>query len=123
MTQESFVAPTSIQIGLIKSRNLVSIRLVVAENWDSLRDSLSGTLWFRILNILPLSFIGFVGASLSPLQIALGYYALFANGGFRVNPHFIARIEDQSQHILYQAQHCKHVVLALCKQHSWPSNY
>ncbi|WP_235379241.1 hypothetical protein [Candidatus Coxiella mudrowiae] len=31
-------------------------------------------------------------------------YALFANGGFRVNPHFIARIEDQSQHILYQAQ-------------------
>lgn len=53
MTQESFMAPTSIQIGLIKSRNLVSIRLVVAENWDSLRDSLSGTLCFRILNILP----------------------------------------------------------------------
>ncbi|WP_244897059.1 hypothetical protein [Candidatus Coxiella mudrowiae] len=32
------------------------------------------------------------------------FYALFANGGFRVNPHFIDRIEDQSQHILYQAQ-------------------
>jgi penicillin-binding protein 1A len=41
-------------------------------------------------------------ASLSPLQMATGY-ATFANGGFKVTPYYIDRIEDASGKTLVQA--------------------
>lgn len=40
---------------------------------------------------------------MTPLQIGKGY-CIFANGGFRVTPYFIDRIEDQSHHLLFQAK-------------------
>ena len=41
-------------------------------------------------------------AELSPLQLAAGY-ATFANGGFRVTPYYIDRIEDAGGKVLLQA--------------------
>lgn len=41
--------------------------------------------------------------SVTPMQMAVGYTA-FANGGFRVSPYFIQRIEDEKGNILEQAQ-------------------
>ena len=96
-----FYGPTSIRIGLIKSRNLVSIRLLQKIGIPYVIHYLEGFGFDP--NVLPRSLSLALGtASLSPLQIARGY-AVFANGGFRVNPYFIARIEDQS-HILYEAK-------------------
>jgi penicillin-binding protein 1A len=42
-------------------------------------------------------------ASLSPLQLVTGY-ATFANGGFRVTPYYIDRIEDAAGNTLLQAE-------------------
>ncbi len=99
---KKFYGPTSMRIGLIKSRNLVSIRLLQQIGIPYAIHYLKRFGFDP--NVLPHSLSLALGtASLSPLQIARGY-ALFANGGFRVNPYFIARIEDQSHHILYQAQ-------------------
>ena len=39
---------------------------------------------------------------MSPMQIARGY-AVFANGGYEVEPYFIARIEDKDGNILFEA--------------------
>src|SRR6185369_9275582 len=39
----------------------------------------------------------------TPLQMA-GAYAIFANGGYRVKPWFITRIEDNRGEVLYQAK-------------------
>jgi penicillin-binding protein 1A len=41
-------------------------------------------------------------ASLSPLQLAVGY-STFANGGFKITPYYIDRIEDGSGKVLEQA--------------------
>ncbi len=37
-----------------------------------------------------------------PIQMATGY-ATFANGGYRIQPHFINRIEDAYGKVIYQA--------------------
>ncbi len=37
-----------------------------------------------------------------PIQMATGY-ATFANGGYRIQPHFITRIEDAYGKVIYQA--------------------
>lgn len=37
-----------------------------------------------------------------PVQMATGY-ATFANGGYRIQPHFIKRIEDASGKVIYEA--------------------
>lgn len=39
---------------------------------------------------------------LTPLQLATAY-AIFANGGYKVEPYFIDRIEDQEGEVLYEA--------------------
>ncbi|MFK4049618.1 penicillin-binding protein PBP1a [Acinetobacter venetianus] len=38
-----------------------------------------------------------------PVQMATGY-ATFANGGYRIQPHFIKRIEDNNSNIIYEAK-------------------
>ncbi len=42
------------------------------------------------------------GASITPLNLAAAY-AAFVNGGYRVTPIFVARVEDARGQILYQA--------------------
>jgi penicillin-binding protein 1A len=41
--------------------------------------------------------------SVTPMQMAVGY-AAFANGGFRVSPYFIKRIEDDKGNVLVQSE-------------------
>ena len=38
-----------------------------------------------------------------PVQMATGY-AIFANGGYRIQPHFIKRIEDASGKVIYETK-------------------
>ena len=41
--------------------------------------------------------------AVSPLDMARGY-AVFANGGYRVESYFIDRIEDSAGNVLYRAE-------------------
>ena len=97
-----FYGPTSIRMGLIKSRNLVSIRLLQKIGISYAIEYL--TRFGFDPNILPHSLSLALGsATLPPLQVARGY-AIFANGGYRVTPYFILSIEDQSHHVLFRAK-------------------
>ena len=97
-----FYGPTSMRMGLIKSRNLVSIRLLKKIGIPYAIQYL--TRFGFDPHILPHSLSLALGSpTLTPLQIARGY-AIFANGGYRVTPYFIARIEDRAHHILFQAK-------------------
>ena len=99
---QQFYGPTSIRMGLIKSRNLVSIRLLKKIGIPYAIQYL--TRFGFDPHVLPHSLSLALGSTtLTPLQIARGY-AIFANGGYRVIPYFIARIEDQTHHILFQAK-------------------
>ena len=40
--------------------------------------------------------------SVTPLEMATGY-SVFANGGYKVAPYFITRVEDASGHVLAKA--------------------
>lgn len=87
-----FFGPTRLRVGLVHSRNLISIRLLRAIGIDY---TLAYVSRFGIpTDDLPRDLSLALGSgALTPLQMA-GGYAVFANGGYRVVPHVIEHIED-----------------------------
>ncbi len=96
-----FYGPTRLRHALIKSRNLVSIRL--------LRDIGIGysTRYLKRFGFstesLPRDLSLALGSgAISPLELAKAY-AVFANGGFRVKPYFIDYIIGSNREIISRA--------------------
>ncbi|WP_299179952.1 penicillin-binding protein 1A [uncultured Neptuniibacter sp.] len=96
-----FYGPTRLREALYKSRNLVSIRLLRSIGIDTAQDylHLAGFDKDKLPNNLSLS-LG--SADVTPLQLVTGY-ATFANGGFKVTPYFIDRIENPNGELLFTA--------------------
>ncbi len=98
-----FFGPTRLRKGLIKSRNLVSIRILrdiginyaidYAKRFGFLEDELPKNLSLALGS-----------ATLTPIQIARGY-AIMANGGYDVSPWFIERIENPQHEVIFTQQH------------------
>ena len=103
-----FFGPTRLREALVKSRNLVSIRVLqelgipravrYAERFNfeprSLPKNLSLALGSGVM---------------TPLQLATGYTA-FANGGYAITPRFIDKIVDGAGEVVYQSavvQYCE----------------
>ncbi|WP_303416172.1 penicillin-binding protein 1A [Neptuniibacter sp. 1_MG-2023] len=101
-SSRKFYGPTRLRQALYKSRNLVSIRLLRAIGIPTAQDylELAGFDRSKLPNNLSLS-LG--SADVTPLTLATGY-AAFANGGFKVEPFFIERIEDAFGENLFTAQ-------------------
>jgi penicillin-binding protein 1A len=96
-----YYGPTRLREALAHSRNLVSIRLLKALGIDSTIEYL-GRFGFpaqRLPHNLSLS-LG--SGELTPLEIVSGY-AVFANGGYRVEPFFVQRIERGDADVVHQA--------------------
>jgi penicillin-binding protein 1A len=97
-----FMGPISLRRALYLSRNLVSIRLLQSVTLNRARTYLPR--FGFIENNLPNNLTLALGtAQVVPLQMATAY-AAFANGGYRVNPYFIERIEDVTGKVLFQAK-------------------
>lgn len=96
-----FYGPTRLREALVKSRNLVSIRML---QQMGIRPMLEHAARFGFDRAtLPANLTLALGTlQATPLEVAAGY-AVFANGGFRVAPYFIERIEDPSGKVLYEA--------------------
>jgi penicillin-binding protein 1A len=96
-----FAGPIRLREALVHSRNLVSVRLMREIGGDYTWNYLTrfGFDKSQMPNDLTLA-IG--TAELSPLQVAVGY-AAFANGGYKVTPYTIDRVEDAFGKILQQA--------------------
>ncbi len=95
------MGPIRLRLALTKSRNLASIYLLQRVGLDDAR-SFIGRFGFDLKD-LPLGLSMALGtAEASPLQMA-GAYSVFANGGFRVHPYFISRVEDGHGRLVYQA--------------------
>ena len=96
-----FFGPTRLRKALYKSRNLVSIRVL---NAVGIRYATRFVSKFGFdENELPHDLSLALGsAEVSPLQQARGY-AVFANGGYLVDPYVIQRIEDADGTVLYEA--------------------
>jgi penicillin-binding protein 1A len=99
--ERSFGGPTRLRDALVHSRNLVSIRVLKAVGIPTAIDYISrfGFDPRSMPHDLTLA-LGTLEAT--PLDIAAGY-AVFANGGYRVAPYFIDRIEDASGQAVWRA--------------------
>lgn len=95
-----FFGPTRLRKGLIKSRNLVSIRILrdIGINYAIDYVKRFGFAADELPKNLSLA-LG--SATLTPMQIAKGY-AILANGGYDITPWFIDRIEDPNKNIIFQ---------------------
>jgi penicillin-binding protein 1A len=99
--ENDFAGPIRLREALVHSRNLVSIRLMREIGGDYTWNFVQrfGFDKSQLPNDLTLA----VGtAELSPMQVAVGY-ASFANGGFRVTPYYIDRVEDAGGKVLMQS--------------------
>ena len=93
--------PTRLREALRRSRNLVSIRLLHA---IGVRNALRHVAKFGFdIDALPDNLSLALGSgAISPWQLASSY-TVFANGGYRVEPFFIERIETYTGDLLFQA--------------------
>lgn len=97
-----FYGPTRIREGLVKSRNLVSVRLLKKTGIPMARAHLAKFGFDP--QTQPESLSMALGAGeVTPLNLTGGFSA-FANGGFRVSPFIIERIIDSDGHVLFQAK-------------------
>lgn len=96
-----FYGPTRLREALVHSRNLVSIRLLGEVGIDYAADFL---LHFGITNEMVQKNLSMAlgSGSITPLELASAF-AVISNGGYRVEPYFIARIEEDEGTILFEA--------------------
>ena len=95
---DKFEGPMRMRQGLLKSKNLVSIRILQSITPQYAHDY---TAKFRFdATKYPAYLTMALGAgSVTPMHM-LTAYSVFANGGFLVPPYFIQRIEDASGNVL-----------------------
>jgi len=85
----------------VKSRNLVSIRLLQSTGIRTAIKYISNFGFDPAQLSRDLS-LALGSATLTPYDLARGY-AVFANSGYLIEPHFIDRIEDSHSIVLFQA--------------------
>jgi penicillin-binding protein 1A len=97
-----FRGPMRLREALVQSRNLVSIRLLKEMGVRSVIEYVQnfGFTKSQLPNNLTLA-LGSMDAT--PLEVA-NAFAVFANGGYRVEPYYIDRIEGPGGQILYTAE-------------------
>lgn len=97
-----FYGPTRLRQGLIKSRNLISIRLLKDVG---IRTALKHVKAFGIdTSRLPKDLSLALGSGvIKPMELAKGY-TVIANGGYPVQPYMLERVMSQEGEVLYQAE-------------------
>jgi penicillin-binding protein 1A len=93
--------PMRMRKALTKSKNLVSIRILQSITPQYAQDYIT-KFGFEADKHPPYLTMALGAGSVTPLQMLTGY-SVFANGGFRVTPYFIQRIEDARGNVLSKA--------------------
>lgn len=96
-----YAGEISVREGLVRSKNLVSIRLLQHIGLGPARDWLA-RFGFDMGQQPDNLTLALGTGSVTPLQLATGY-AVFANGGHRITPVLIERITDAQGKLLYEA--------------------
>ncbi len=97
----TYSGPMRIRVALAESKNLVAIRILQAIGTNYAQDYIS-RFGFDPKMHPPYLTMALGAGLVTPWQMA-GAYSVFANGGYKVSPYYIERIEDQQGHVLAQA--------------------
>ena len=87
-----FYGPTPMRIGIEKSRNLMTIRLAQTVGMDMIAETAER---MEIVDYLPRVLSMSLGAGETTLLRLTTAYAMLVNGGHRVTPTFIDRVQDR----------------------------
>ncbi len=96
----TYEGPISMRTALIHSKNLVSIRILQSIGTQYAQDYIT-KFGFDAKLHPPYLTMALGAGSATPLQMLVGY-SVFANGGFRINPYLISRIEDNHGKVLFE---------------------
>jgi len=94
--------PIRLRTALTKSKNMVSIRILQAIGVDYAQDYIT-RFGFSPKDHPPYLAMALGAGSVTAWQMA-GAYAVFANGGYRVNPFLINKIVDSQGKVIQQAK-------------------
>ncbi len=97
-----FAGPTRLRKALYESRNLVSIRVLRSIGIDTAIASM-GRFGFDTSSLPRDLSLALGSHAFTPLEVASGY-TVFANGGYKVDPYLVQRIESARGQVVYQAQ-------------------
>ena len=97
-----YEGPMRLRTALAKSKNMVSIRLLQAIGPGYAQDYIQRFGFDPKMHPAYLT-MALGAGSATPLQMAAAY-SVFANGGYRVKPWFISRVEDNRGQTLYAAK-------------------
>lgn len=96
-----FYGPTRLREALVKSMNLVSVRVLREVGIPYAVDYVQ-RFGFEEGDLPPDLSLSLGSASVSPIGMSSAF-AVFANGGYKVPVHFIERVEDPRGNVLYSA--------------------
>jgi len=99
---EIYEGPIRLRRALGQSKNVISVRLVKDLGISRVINQLD-KFGFEKENMPKNYSIALGSASVSPIELVTGY-AIIANGGYKIEPYVIERIEDAYGTVLYQAQ-------------------
>ena len=97
----TFLGPIRLREALYKSRNLVSIRVLQSMGVDTTIDYIS-KFGFNKQDLPRNLSLALGTATLTPMEIATGW-SVFANGGYKVSPYLIERIDSRNGETMFQA--------------------
>lgn len=97
-----FYGPTRLRWALTKSRNLVSIRLLQALGVGNAIDY-AGRFGFETARLAADLSLALGTQVITPLEMVTAYASL-ANGGYRIDPYLIDRVENFSREEVYRAR-------------------
>jgi penicillin-binding protein 1A len=108
----SFSGPVRLRVALAHSLNLVSIRLLRDLGLPYVSQYV-GRFGFDPKSLPHDLTLALGTLQATPLQMATAY-SVFANGGFKVDPYYIARVEDASGKAVWEA--APRIACALCTE-------
>ena len=110
---KKFYGPSTLRTGLEKSRNLITVRVAKKVGFDQMSKFANN---FGIYNDIPEILSVSLGAAETTLVQLTNAYCTFVNGGKKVTPIFIDRIQDRRGKTIFNADKRKCVG---CKEMSY----
>ncbi len=101
--------PLRLRVGLARSKNMMAVRALRVIGVDFAADYIE-RFGFPSVTVTRMESLSLGAMVATPLQVVRSY-AVFANGGYLVDPYFIDRIEDAQGRLVYQANPkvaCRH---------------
>ncbi len=96
---QKFYGPSPMRLGIEHSRNLMTVRLAQAIGMDKVADT---TRRFGIIENMPQQLALALGSGETTLTKMVAGYSMFANGGYKITPSLIERVQKDSGETIYR---------------------